>query len=183
MTSAGTAVPYCPASTLFEFHDWNQCADLLRDGDGPRPTRLRLLDPASREGEMLAGLLLAASGELESAALVGRRYAAADLAGLAGAGLSRLQKVVADLAFWSLVQRRQPAGGDPKTCPGAVQALEELDRLRNGERIFSFDESAGAGLPSVSQLGVDRHAVPLVEAAWRYFGGHRTGVLRDRRGY
>ena len=64
--------------------------------------------------------------------------------------------------------------------PGAVQALEDLDRLRDGERIFPFGESADAGLPSVSDPDLSQQANPLIQEASPYFGTHRT-VFRDSR--
>jgi hypothetical protein len=181
-TPLGTATPYCSAAVLFQFHDAQQVAQLLRDGDGPQPTRARILDPESTEGLILATLLLAASGELESACLIGNRYSPTDLAALTGSGLGRLQKIVADLTFWALMQRRQPGSADPKTCPGALQGLTELDRLRNGERIFGFQDSAAAGLPTVTDPDTTKQANPLVSNANPFFGTHRSGPTRRRPG-
>jgi hypothetical protein len=125
---------------------------------------------------VLLAVLLGASGELESACQVGNRYSAADLAALTGSGLHRVRKVVADLAFWALCQRRTPQSGNPETVPGAKQALEELDRLRKGERIFSFSESADAGLPETVRPDPSlNEAGRAVIQAKRLFGSHNTG--------
>jgi hypothetical protein len=147
---------------------------------------MRMLDTTSSEGAALVGVLLAASGELESACLVGNRYQPADLAALAALTTSaagRVQKVVADLAFWTLQQRRQPASADPKNCPGALQALEELDRLRNGERIFGFAEAGAAGNPDTVDPDSSKQSNPLVDNSSRLFGTHadRTGQGNIRR--
>lgn len=179
-TPNSSPTPYCSVEGLFGWHDWHQIADLVRDGDGPRPSRGRLLDPTSDEGDSLVRVLLAASGELESACFVGRRYSAEDLAALTGSGAERVRKIVADLAFWSLQQRRQPGSADPKNCPGALQALEELDRLRDGDRIFSLLESAAAGLPSVTDPGPTQQASPLIAGASRLFGNHGNRSGRRR---
>lgn len=148
-TPLSTSTPYCDAASLVVYHDWQQVADMVRDGDGPRPTRASLLDAASAPGSLLQSLLLAASGEIESACLVGDRYEPLDLQAMTGAGLEYLKRLTADLAFWRLSQRRQPNTGDPKSVPGAEQALEELRRLRDGEAVFGLRESAEAGLPEV----------------------------------
>lgn len=175
-TPAGTATPYCSAARLFQFHDWQQVADLMRDGDAPRPTKLCLLDSTSNEGSQLYAILLAASGELEGACRVANRYSPADLAALTGSGLRRMEKVVADLAFWGCSQFRQPGSADPKDVPGALQAIEELDRLRDGERIFGFVESAAAGLPSTSEPDPSQRPNDVTALAGRLFGGHGTTI-------
>ncbi len=170
-TPLSTATPYCSALKLFTYHDAQQCADMLRDGDGPRPSRLCILDPTSDPGAVLLEILLGASGELESACLIGDRYSPTDLGALTGSGLQRLTKLVADLAFWTLAQRRQPSSADPEKVPGAKQALAELDRLRNGERIFGLQESADAGLPDVSEPEPTRNiGSPVVSQSSRFFG-------------
>ncbi len=177
-TPIGTATPYCSATQLFRFHDWQQVADLLRDGDNPRPTKSRLLDSASDEGAMLVSILLSASGQLESACLVSNRYLPTDLAALTNSGAARLQKIVADLAFWELMQRRQPGSADPKNVPGAMQALEELDRLRDGERIFGLAESGNAGLPKITEPDSSVQWNPVTTDASRLFGNHSSNSRR-----
>ena len=176
-TPLGTATPYCTVAKLFRYHSFEQVADLMREGDGPRPSRMTLLDSTTTEGADLLAVMLAASGELESAVIVGNRYAPEDLAALTNSGEGRLEKIVADLAFWTLMQRRQPASADPKNCPGALQAVEELTRLRNGERIFGLQESADAGLPSTQEPDRSVQQNPLVNNAGPLFGTHadRTG--------
>lgn len=180
-TPSGATSPYCTVALFFDYHDAAQVGDMIRDGDGPRPTRARMLDGTSDEYARINRLLLAASGELEGACFVGKRYTTEDLAALTGSGAARLQKLVADLAFWTLAQRRQPGSADPDQVPGAKQALEELDRLRNGERIFPTSEAANAGLPSVSEPDVSQQIDPLVSNASRLFGTHRTGYVRRSR--
>lgn len=173
-TPTGTSTPYATAANLFVWHDAAQVADMLRDGEGPRPTRLAMLDTASEPGALLHAILLGACGELESACLVGKRYSTADLTALTYSGLNRLRKIVSDLAFWTLCQRRQPGAADPEKVPGAKQALAELDRLRDGERIFGFTESAAAGLPSVGESDANRNlAGTVIRDGNRFFGSTR----------
>ncbi|AWM38710.1 hypothetical protein GobsT_30990 [Gemmata obscuriglobus] len=182
-TPNGAAAPYCSVALFLEYHDWQQIADLIRDGEGPRPTRARILDGTTPSDEYtrINRVLLAASGELEGACFVGKRYSTDDLAALTGSGAERLRKIVADLAFWTLSQRRQPGSADPDTVPGAKQALAELDRLRDGDRIFPLQESANAGLPSTSDPDPSQQANPLITNAERFFGTHRQGYNRPYR--
>lgn len=147
MTPRSTATPYCSAGQLLSYHDWQQVADMVRDGGGTRPARADLLDASTSAGQIVANHLLTASGELEAACGVGKRYSPTDLSGLTGAGLAFLQNLVAHLAFWRLQQRRQPVSADPKIVPGAMQSLEMLAMLRDGERVFPTEEAEDAGLP------------------------------------
>jgi len=168
-------VSYCSPAELFQFHDWQQVADLVRDGDGPRPSRAMLLDTGSAAGQIVQQALLAASGELESACLAGNRYRPGDLVALTGgttASAVRLKKLVADLAYWSLMQRRQPASADPKNCPGAQQAIDTLQQLREGQRVFGFAETGDAGLASTVAPDVSARPKAIEIQAYRFFGDH-----------
>lgn len=176
-TPLSSTTPYCSAAVLIQYHDWQQVADLLRDGDSPRPSRSALLDPSSAEGAILLQVLLSASGQLEAACLVGNRYVPADLVALSASNTAtkaRLEKLVADLAFWALMQRRQPASADPKNCPGALQAIEALDQLRDGKCIFGFAESGDAGLPATATPDLSRRPDAVGNRAARFFGDHGT---------
>lgn len=183
-TPIGTATPYATVAKLFRFHDWQQCADLLRSGDNPRPSKMCLLDSASDEGAELLTLGLAVSGEIESACFIGNRYSSADLAALTNSGAAKLEKLTADLWFYALMERRQPGTADPDEIPGFAKALKMLDMLESGERIFGMQESADAGLPSISDPDISKQANPLVANSSRLFGDHRTGQSRwtGRRG-
>lgn len=178
-TPLSASTPYCTVSQLILHHDWQQVADRARDGDTDRPAKADLSNTGTDAGLIVAAALLAATGDLESACLVGKRYTPSDLAGLTGASAARLQEIVAHLAFWKLSQRRLSSSADPKTTPGASQALEELDRLRDGQRIFAFTESAEAGLPETIDPEPDSESRlnGVVHKARRLFG-HRS---RDDR--
>jgi hypothetical protein len=183
-TPLTTATPYCSAAELFNRHDWRMVADLINDGDGPRPTYAATLNSA-----VLAAILMDASGELESACVAGERYTPTDLQamldddragpGLLVAGAGLITALVAHLAFWRLCQRRMPLSGDPTKVPGAKQALDALEALRKGERIFPFQESADAGLPgtvdpsdpATNPVAVNRIGIQ----ASRFFGGGAGG--------
>jgi hypothetical protein len=139
-TPLTSATAYCDGPTFVIFHDWRTAGDLLVDDD------TRLADAtAVASSATLATLLLAASGEVEAACLVSGRYTPDDLNALTGSTQAFLQKLVADLAYWRMMQRRWP-DADVANVPGAKSALEMLDRLRLGERIFGLQEVADAGL-------------------------------------
>lgn len=176
-TPLTAATPYAAAADLFLFHDWTAVGELLVDRGAPTPQRATLLSTATTLGGQLQRLLLAASGQLESACLVGKRYTPADLAALTGAGLERVKKVVCDLAFWALRQRRQPGSADPRQVPGAAEALDTLTALRRGEQVFAFEEAAEAGLDAVAgeaRGGADSlgRVVGVTDRARALFGSH-----------
>lgn len=168
-----TAVPYLTAAGLWAFVTPEIVGDALRPGqDDPRPSRLALEDTTREPGSTLNNLLLAASGELESAALVGKRYAVADLQALTGSGRQHLYRIVAGLAMWLVGGRLKPATADPGQIPGAVFAHEQLKALRDGEAVFGFVESGAAGLPEVAAPDPTRTRTPaaVVGRSDRLFG-------------
>ena len=172
-TPAGVAEPYLDAAGLFRFVAPEVAADSLRPApDAPRPTRRAMEDPASVPGAILKDVLLAASGELESACRVGKRYSPADLSALTGSGLLHRNRVLAGLAAWRLQQRLKPGTADPRLVPGALEALAELDRLRDGDRVWGFEEAAAAGLPQVAPRPEPSRVSPPtpITAAGRFFG-------------
>lgn len=90
-----------------------------------------------------------ASGLVEAACLVGRRYGPDDLAALTGNSRKFLVRIVCDLAYGLLRQRR--GAPDPPT-PAYAQAVQNLGDLRAGALIFGFVETERAGLAANHQL-------------------------------
>jgi hypothetical protein len=169
-TPLSTSTPYCSATDLFVYHDQDQVADMLRTGDTTRPSLASMLDSSTAVGAMLRRFLMAGSGQIESTCLIGRRYVPEDLQALTGASLETLVKLNADLTFWALCKRRQPNASDPRNVPGAMEAVEMLKALRDGESVFGFEETADAGLPDVIQARPDRLLTPnAVARAVRIF--------------
>lgn len=159
-----SASPYCTPSAALLYVDWRTPANLLSD-DGTR-----LADSgAVASSAAWAELLLAASGEVEAAALRGKRYTPADLAAMTGAQAARLRELVARLAVGKLVFRRP---GLYPTVPQDVQdARAALELLANGERVFGFVETMEAGLPgSVNVESADPADMLVTGLADRFFG-------------
>lgn len=155
---------------MFVYHDPNQVADMLRNGTDPRPSIGEMLNSSSTAGSMLNSFLLAGAGRIESVCLIGRRYTPEDLQALTGASAQMLVKLNADVSFWQLNQRRQPVSSDPRNVPGAMDAVELMKALRDGEAIFGFVESANAGLPDVVQASPNALMTPnAVRQAQRLF--------------
>lgn len=137
---------------------------------------------ALTEAQMLASAKLAqalkgASGELESACLIGERYSADDLAALADSDTNSaalLKDVVAGLSLARVWQRRPRTNNDP--YPTQAQWSQQLsEQLRNGVRIFGLAESAEAGRMDVSTITPEEVAARrLISTSARRFFGRRA---------
>lgn len=175
-TTNSTAVPYCTQAEFVVWHDPNAIVELLADGESiPPVTDIDGTTPNSASGQKVTKFLLEASGEVETAATVGKRYSPDDLASLTGAGKIRLSKLVGDLAFWRLMQRRRPVSADPRQVPGAIEALELLAKIESGAMIFPTVESQSAGLPDSVTSSDPTIGPQIVIGAARLFGRHGQG--------
>ncbi len=169
-TPASTSVSYCSASAFVSYYDWRTVGDLVSDA-GTRSTL-----PAVLADSNLAMILLAASGRVESAAFRGGRYVIDpvsgqnDLASLTGASKAILQKLVADLAFGFLFERRPNPGVEP---PISYQlAIQTLELLADGQLIFGLLENMAAGRQQhhVEDVNEQLGRNTLVARAARYYG-------------
>jgi len=114
----------------------------------------------------LAAALLDASGDVEAACLRGQRYQPADLAALTGVGQGKLWRLIRDLTMCRLYDLRDDLGPIP---PKYAAALEDLERLCCGERIFSFVESQVAGVPAPGLQEMSHRHLTTTRAR-RFFG-------------
>jgi len=168
-TSNSSATSYASASDMLDFYDIRTIADLISDnstrkGGSPDPTPAVVIVDTK-----LARALKWASGVIEAACLRARRYHPGDLHALDGVSKELLIGLVCDLTMARLYRRRPDKGPIP---PFVEAAMQMLDALANGERIFSFEENEEAGLPQshvdTAQQIEERAMVP--QQAVRYFG-------------
>ena len=137
MTPSSGSAPYATASDFAERYDIRTIGDLLSDLGARLPSGQVLT--SSR----LTYLLMQASGQVEAAAMAGKRYTTDDLAALTGNSKEYLKGIVCDLVIWILLGRRPTReGGVPEIVKGALEALE---LIRHGQRIFGFTEVQDAG--------------------------------------
>jgi hypothetical protein len=172
LTPLTSATSYCTPAQLVQRKDWRGIADSINDTDQPRVSYNAVVN-----SPIVAAALLDASGELESACITGNRYLPTDLQAMltnGGAGAGLLVSLVASLAWWRLYSRRMPVTARPEDVASARTALEMIEKLRLGERVFPFVESAEAGLPdTVNPDDINTNPVLLnrigVQAS-RFFG-------------
>lgn len=134
---------YATAQNLLDRYDARRIADLVSDSG------TRTLAPQS--SPVLLACLDDASGEVDAACRVAQRYTSADLSGLTGNANALLVRLVCDLAYGMLVARRGYAANDNAVmAPREKIAFDMLEALRRGERIFSGEDQAEAGVNVVT---------------------------------
>lgn len=164
---ASSATAYATGANMLTFRDVRRLGQLLSDTGTPIATG------SVASNSTLAALLLAASGEVEMAALKGGKYTPADLQGLDGAARAMLQKLVCDLAYYAVECRRAP-DLKPEDVSGVYEAKAMLRELRDGETIFPTDAAIDAGLTEAVNLNKNEFTGNgrAVKTASRFFGNH-----------
>ena len=168
MNSVSSTTSYVSASDFLALKDWRTAAQLCSDDPTnpiPDPTTL------STNTNFLT-ILNAASGELESAVLRSEIYQVTDLQALTGVSLAYLKKIVCDIAMRLMYSRRPGPNPSETVINDYDKAMDALNNLSNGVRIFSFQQTTQAGLPDVYQMQTwDYINNNLVTARWpRAFG-------------
>jgi hypothetical protein len=162
-------------------YDARTVGQLLSDEDKPVALADVLIS------DELFTLLMDASGEVESACVVGNRYVidpttvppTNDLAALTGASQQRLKRLVCDICMFYLWTRRPLR--DPKPLPAPVEmAYAYLDKLRSGEALFGLKENINASLIQdyleTAQDVQDRYLTAVI--ARRMFGTRGNQIWR-----
>lgn len=164
--SSATPNPYASIADWVVRMDERRLRDLTRDDD----TR----ESGSLTGNAtLQALLDDAAAEVESSALVGGRYAVADLAALAadptGVGKNLVKRLVIDLAYGYGRERRYP---DEQPPAAFKRAQEKLADLRTGKAVFGLREQVDASQIEPVDLSVQTPSgqVQVSQRARRFFG-------------
>lgn len=156
---------YLTGNQFLLAYDARRVGELLSDTGTPIVSGSIPSDP------VLIEMINQAESMVNLATRVGDRYQTSDLVSLAADAIAggTLRRLVADLAWGLLNKRRGISASDLGTmAPGYGEALQTLELLRLGERIFDLPEAAEAGLPSVQKLGSDSPG--QLVAKTRFFG-------------
>lgn len=141
--SSPASTSYATVAQLLERYDARLIGDIVSD-DNEQVAAAAL--PAN--AKVLASLA-DASGDIESALLVARRYSAAELAGLTGHAQMHLIRMTCDIAMSYLLRRR--VGTEPEKLAAFLDLAERhLEKLRKGINVFGLDDQMDAGLPEVT---------------------------------
>lgn len=146
---------YAQPSDMLLRYDQRVLGDLCGDAGQRIPSDLLLTNAT------LQAMLDDGSSTINAAALVGNRYAVADLDGLTGDDRAYLIRLNCDLAYGMLRYRR---GLETESVPQYQQALTTLDQLRDGERVFNVQATLDAGdataefpsMTTISQVNLAR---------------------------
>lgn len=153
---------YATPSNLKDRYDARRLGELVRD-DGTKATPAQLdadtvLQAALDDGHSL----------INSAALAGRRYTPSDLADLTDLDKALLIRLNCDLAYGFLLRRRGFAEGEvSRLAPGFEEALQLLQRLKNGDIVFNVESVLEAG--TMDRVVLSKN-VTLVSSMSRLFG-------------
>jgi len=136
---------YADAADLILRKDARTLGDLVSD------TGVRVAEGVLEDDERIAAALEDASGMVDAAVLQSKRYTAAELSALTGNSLAHLKRLVCDIAFWLLWERRPSYGiDDPGREQAWTRSREALKALREGVEIFEVSGVPEAGLPDVA---------------------------------
>lgn len=156
---------YATTGDMKKRYDVRRLGELSRD-DGGRDSPDQL-----DSNEVLLQMLDDASAMLESSMMVGGRYTRLDLAELDDTQKNMLIRLICDLTYGLLVQRRGFNESEQQLlAPGFKQAIGMLDNLEQGKWIFATDKAVAAGKPVNVQLDTNLNLVTGSAGAQRYFG-------------
>lgn len=147
-------------------YDPRRVGELAGDGSTPDPGDVPTLP-------VVVAAMADAEDEVIAAFRTAGRYTLEDLDAPTppddgGTGRSIVKRLICDLAFGLLVDRRGYAAGDEANLsPRVEQARLMLEQFRRGERVLDTDTHPPAGLPEAVTLP---DAVNRADEAWRYFG-------------
>jgi phage gp36-like protein len=133
---------YAEPSDLLARHDNTVVAELCSEDEHAVPA-----EDLATDTNLLAALE-DASGEVESACLIGKRYSVEDLEGLTGNSLAKLKRITCTIAMANLLERR-PVVHVQEAEKLLERAEKYLEQLRTGQRIFNLEDQVDTQLPTV----------------------------------
>lgn len=133
---------YVTVAEFLKRFDHRDVGDLVSDKD------LAVHQNALPTDENLLACIGDASGDIDAALLSGKIYSTADLEGLTGNALSKLQRMCSEITMFYLLDRR------PDFRPERLESYEKmrnrhLERLRKGENVFNLTANKDASVATV----------------------------------
>jgi phage gp36-like protein len=159
---------YLEAEDMVKFYDVRRLQEILSD------TGTEVAEGDVATNPLLADTIIAATGEINSVLLQGRRYtlqdmqdlitASADLTNvMAQANVRVLNQLCADITFGMLLARRGYAPDVVETlAPRYKVALQTLEDLYQGKKIFNLSAAVEAGVPQIVRIGGNKY-MPSVD--------------------
>lgn len=135
---------YATPADLVARVDAQIIGDLITDDDPATGLRDRPPLEDILASDIVETALDDASGDVLAALGKGRRYTPAQLEGLTGPGLSKLKRIVCDIATAYLFDRRADAKNEELSEAYRQKAERHLKALKTGEDIFYLDDETDA---------------------------------------
>lgn len=180
MNPDSSPTPYLQVSDVLARLDWRPIAGLVNDfpGSATEPTPVTYNDLLTNVN--LIAIIQSACGELESAVLRSEMYQVSDLQALNGVSQQYLFTIISDIVAYGCYTRRMGPAPSEMVINNYNRAMKALEDLSNGTRIFSFQQTAQAGLPVTYQFNPYDLAVNqnLVSAKWERSFGRRNDIRR-----
>jgi hypothetical protein len=107
---------------------------------------------AANPPQSLLDIIMSACGMLESAVLRSKIYQVSDLQILNGASSAYVKDILSSITMYMIMSRRTGPAPSEVVINNYETAIKALEDLSNGVRIFSFSETARAGLPVNYQM-------------------------------
>lgn len=160
-TPIGSLTAYADSDDLILWHDERQIKQWCKDDNTVETT-------LSTNGKVTAALDRA-SGDVELACIAGGRYSAADLAALNGVAQVTLKALICDIAYCYIADRRVP---NLLELPVFTRSMTLLMQLRDGVKIFPFQETIDASVDGTADLSTDSRGIHTrpTNVADRLFG-------------
>lgn len=133
--------------------------------------------------DKLLAALEDASGDVEAAMLVGKRYSVEDLERLTGNSLATLKRITCTIALAYLLERR-PTVHLEQSQRYLERAQQYLEQLRAGARIFNVEDNVGKQTPTIDgprSVDYERMNGIVDQMSHRYFP-NRISRLPTNRG-
>lgn len=183
MTPNSSTVPYLTVQDFLARKDMYSVAQWVTDNNGyEQPQIPSPLPQALYHNVNLLQAISAACGELEMACFRGQAYAAADLQALVaqgGVAAAAMKSLLADLVMMELIKRRAGPAPPETVVQAYNKAMDQLDALSRGERIFPFIETESAGVVTTRVVPPRQYfANNMITARWNRFWGVRQAERR-----
>jgi phage gp36-like protein len=138
-------MPYATVDEFLERYDVRDIGDLLADDN------VQITAAQCQTNKKLLAALNDASGEIDSAVMVGERYTPTDLRNLTANSAYTLIRITCEIALARLMQRR------PGRAIEQVKAMREaadasLKSLSQGNAVLETTTAGTAGQPSISTI-------------------------------
>jgi phage gp36-like protein len=178
---------YLDPANFTKFYDERRVQELLSDSG----TEVAVGDIAT--DPLLEELIIAATGEINSVILQGRRYTVQNLQDIieaadnltdkmAQATVRVLNQLCADLVFGMLLARR---GYGPeameKMAPRYKTALQTLEDLYQGKKVFNLSATIEAGVPQIVKIGGNGYRPTVDNKLFGIFWDSPLGGYWDTR--